>query len=438
MLCRSLLSNAILLASVLFATEEQEKIAEAQEGIALYQPIRSESWIVDNLRLDQTGIIIGAGQDQWTALLAGGTITGNQIKANTDNPSLLVTNKQYTLYPYGDWQLMTGMSFSSILQSGAPTSIYGPNQDPFYGMGFFGGLNLLDGWVLGFALTNNKIYAVYSRTDIAQDSINNYYAFSFYVPISNRVAGDVDTLALVINKKENKVSYRANGFEYLLITRPGLPIAEKFLVGSYGGSQQVVGLPSSLQVSIALTIPSEPGIPHTACQQTVFQACTENIDCAYRTLCQYAPLQDMSSFSYNMTGVWSFISVIEQNPVLSCYCGRKGPGCEVCEVTQSYSSSSCSSSSSSSECCKPPRPCPSSSSSSSSCGCSSSSSSSSSCGCESSSSSVHNCQPNCDPLPAPICIPASSTSSYECSSESSSECGLNRSELRALGFIFPF
>jgi len=471
---KKLLTSALLLAGII-AEQAAVEEAKAAEGWATYAPLRTESFVIDNFQLGQTGIVLGGAAGQWSVLTGGGNLWGNHVSALTGTPFVLLSNQGYTLPGYGDWQLMGGVNFASQYLSGTINSAYGPNQDPFYGQGYFGGVELTSGWNLGFALTNQKVYAIYSYLPVTQSILNNYYSFTYYVPIAQRNAIDVDTLSLVINKKESKISYRANGFELLLITQPGLPIADKFKIGDYGGLTANVTLPTSLQIAIGVMEPQEPASPHPVCQQTLFQACAESINCAYKTLCQYASVQNPVTYpySFNLTATYAFISVVEQSPVLTCYDHAKCPQYESsCSCASSHgccapetiwpSTSSCDpchccySSSSSSSCCNP---CGCSSSSSSSCGCPPSSSSScgcpssssSDCGCSSSSSSGCGCPSSssssacgcssnstaCDGFIPPNRHCSSSSSSSQHCREPTECCVARRNDLRRQGFIFP-
>lgn len=485
MLGKKIITIALFIGSLVSAAASpsvvaDEKAAGEAEGWATYEPAVLEAFAVDNYQTALNGISLS----QWTALPGAntGTVIGNVISGNTAAPMVLGSNAVYPLPLYGTWQLQAAMSFAASNPTGTITSPFGYAQDPFYGQGFFGGVDLTDGWNLGFALTNTKIYAVYARLPTSQTIINNYFSFVYYVPIAQRSSSIVNTLGLVINKQQNTVSWRADGFELLRITRPGQAIADKFRVGDFGGAVADVGLPSSLQIAIGVMRAQANGVPHSACQNAIFQACAENIDCAFRTLCQYANIQTAPPYGLDYTAAFNYISVIEQVPVLTCYDQAKCPqvssscSCDTarpCCTSSSDWPSSCSSTNST--ICQPCPPCPiypccsssssscSSSSSSSSCS-SSSSSSSSSTFCpphfSSSSSSSSVCPPargpepincssssnNCECKPDSssshsgfICVPreSSSSSSNDCE-ESSRQCQQRREVLRARGFIFPF
>ena len=475
MLARKIITFALFIGSLLSTTaqlqeQEGEKAAGEAEGWATYAPGALESFVVDNYPLGTSGIVEGAAAGQWSALPSAdlGTVTGYTISGSTDAPMVLASNTIYQLPLYGDWQLQTAMSFAASNPTGIISSPLGYAQDPFYGQGFFGGVDLAEGWNLGFALTNSRIYAVYARLPTSQTLMNNYFSFVYYVPLAQRAASIINTLGLVVNKKEGRVSWRADGFELLRITRPGQAIADKFRVGDFGGAIADIGLPAALQVAIGVMRAQANGVPHPACQNALFQACAENIDCASRTLCQYANVQTTPAYSLDYSATFNYVSVIEQVPVLTCYdqakcpeissscsCASARPCCSSSSDWPSSCSSStepvcppcpiyscCSSSSSSSSCSSsssycPPQPCRSSSSSSSSClprgpepiNCSSSSNN---CECKSESSSSHS---------GFICVPRQSSSSSSSSSkgceESSGECRERREILRARGFIFP-
>lgn len=386
------------------------EVKEADANGCMYAPIAGETKVLAMYPITAGGIIVDDQPTGWSELAPGGAIVnGDTLNSFTDVPYLLASNAEYEVPATGSLQLSTTMSFVSSLApiSGPVSSPLGPNQDPYYGMGFFGAVNLAEGWTLGFAVTNQKIYALYSHIGTGQTILNNYIPFSYFVPLTSRTTAAIDSLGLVIDAANKLISYRTNGFEFLRITKPGYRIDQKFQTGAYAGSSLTIEVPSIVQVAIAVTRPTDPGIPHTVCQRTNFNACLETIENSTKALCQYAPIQDPASFLFELSATFGDIAVLEQSTILSCY----HSGCPY----------NCGCSSSSSDCRRPPpssccEPCciP-------------------VCGCSSSSS--------CTPPPPPpssstsecdICIPASS-SSRSCEPV----CNMDYERLARRGFIFP-
>ncbi len=325
-----------------------QEVETFQEYNPLYAPITFGTSLLDYSLIRGQGSSLGT--DGW-------------FNSTTANPYYTLSNEKYalpTLDKCSEFAADAILTFSSQLLEGQITSPLGINQDPMYGSGVFGLVDIASGWEFKFLLTNTRVFAVLSHQRVGPPSItNNLFTFTYAIPIACRRPKDINQYRLILRPSIQAVWFQIDGKDRLRVCHPGRPpIAEKFLIAQNGGDTYQNGFPSVVQVALGFEVQPQ-GHPNAACQQAIFDYGKESIYEAKGTCCEYAPYQDPAEYLIGLKMKYFELNVVQT------FCGQECPGpcCPGCDeitcnrpiVTSSSCSSSCSSSSSSSSSlCKPP------------------------------------------------------------------------------------
>lgn len=279
---------------------------EGDECRALYKPDNLDPTVMEYINFLTAPLSMGngAGQYNWFENLQGGIVSDNGLfNGTTDSPVDITSNAIWPVPASGEIQLAAVFNFTSSLLSGDISSPLGISEDPFYGAGWFGVDDIVDGWQFAIIMTQNKVYAWYSRYATEVSVAGNFKLFSYLIPYWNRVPTDSTTkYSIVLNPARFTASWRVDGEEKVLIQNTGKPIDQRFLVSCTLGFNEGPSFPRNIQLVMGvlpLTIFSS-GSPHTACQRTVFNECTQSPYNAYLTFCQYAPIQNQAVTDYDI------------------------------------------------------------------------------------------------------------------------------------------
>jgi hypothetical protein len=96
-----------------------------------------------------------------------------------------------------------------------------------------------------FLLTNTRIYAVYARSPLGRDFPNNasdYAAFTFMIPVAERVPSDWHRLEIAYDKSAAVVRWVIDNREVFRVNNIGRRIDQRFLTLDHGGVEAVVSL----------------------------------------------------------------------------------------------------------------------------------------------------------------------------------------------------
>lgn len=207
-------------------------------------------------------------------------------------------------------QISGRLQFHNTLYVIFPPPFYPPlgyDQDPVYGYATIG-FRDYSGWAFEIWLCNSKVYAFYARFPTTQSPTNFYRSFAFLVPIGDRQPANVDLYEVYLEPTTKSVSYRMNDFELLRIKPVGTSqVDSKFMLADYGGYWDIEATPEQLYAQFGTTRNiAFDGLPHPACQLTLFKQCLDNIFDSKKTVCQYSPLPLMvppMHFFYGQTAV---------------------------------------------------------------------------------------------------------------------------------------
>lgn len=95
--------------------------------------------------------------------------------------------------------------------------------------------------VADFFLTNKRIYALYERLPFNRTATNNYAAFTYAIPVAERLPHQQHKLTIGYDKSRNLIRWYVGGKEVFRVTRPGYRLASnEHLVIDHGGVEEDV------------------------------------------------------------------------------------------------------------------------------------------------------------------------------------------------------
>jgi len=264
----------------------------------------------------------------WTELALGGASQNNGlfVSGSPVNPAVIGRNIPVKLEAEKAVYLSAQMDFSA--SNGVDiTSPLGFAADPFYGNGFLRAFDSNStGLEFAFILTDQTVYAIYGRSDIFQSPSNDYISFRYLVPIATRQ--DASIYTLIFNKDEMSTTWMIDGVVRFVIPTAGKLIDERFAIEVAAGTLAQSAYPTFLDISMGVSSILGDGIPHSACQEAIFDYCQRNqtILLAQNVECTYEPVQDPTTYTINLELVVSMFSLVEAStmkPACSCPCLSK-------------------------------------------------------------------------------------------------------------------
>lgn len=319
-----MLHRQVMLLSAIFLGS-----AFAQQNNAVcepvYKPFNLHPTVYDHINFVEGPINLGTGPGQYDWILNGGVIgTDGLFDSTTDDPGVIMSNTIWPVPSTGEIQATATFNYTSTLLSGSINSPLGISEDPFYGCAYFGVEDVEDGWRFAIVMTQGKVYALYARMATDVSLAGFFKLFAYLVPIWSRSPTDpAIEYSIVLNADRFTASYRVEGAERLLIQNLGMPIDQRFLIQCAGGYNEGPAFPRNLQLVLG-NLPLGlwySGSPHTACQNAMFNECTQSPYNAYLTFCQYAPLQNTQVVPYNieMFSTWINWSLMHWDIQSDCH-----------------------------------------------------------------------------------------------------------------------
>ena len=95
--------------------------------------------------------------------------------------------------------------------------------------------------VADFFLTNKRIYVLYERLPFAQTPSNPYAAFTYAIPVAQRLPHQQHHLSIAYDRSANTIRWLVGGKEVFRVTQPGHRLASReHMVIDHGGVDQLV------------------------------------------------------------------------------------------------------------------------------------------------------------------------------------------------------
>lgn len=249
------------------------------------------------------------------------------VISQTLAPLAFQSETDFILPAAGYLEARATFSFEASYASGEIWSPLGWERDPIYAsatFGLTGGTNAT--WGFDFVVTNQLIYAMYSRVPV---NATDGYTFDYLIPLKGRRPEDINTYAIILDEAKQSISWRVDDREYLLITPGGTTIDPKFEIGATTGTALGTEMTGSFYVVFGHPWIST-NVTQTPCQGTVFRQCLESIEFARLTRCQRAPLVAPLTFNFLLTSVYKNIQVSQWDISPAC---PVDPYCPVRPIT---------------------------------------------------------------------------------------------------------
>ena len=94
--------------------------------------------------------------------------------------------------------------------------------------------------VFDFFITNNQIYVFYERLPFGRETLGNYAAFSYKIPVAEREPDDFHKLKISYDKDKGVVSWFINNSKVFSVDNIGHHIDDKYLILDHGGEEELV------------------------------------------------------------------------------------------------------------------------------------------------------------------------------------------------------
>jgi hypothetical protein len=130
-------------------------------------------------------------------------------------------------------------------------AIANPNDDVRLACCAMNTLDFETGLVCNFFLTNARIYVLYERLPFARDTLGNYAAFTFLIPVAHRSPDDVHHLKVAYNKAAGTVRWYVDEREVYRVDKLGYLVERQYLLLDHGGLEVEVA-PSQLAAGMGL------------------------------------------------------------------------------------------------------------------------------------------------------------------------------------------
>jgi len=105
--------------------------------------------------------------------------------------------------------------------------------------------------VFDFFITNNQIYAFYERLPLGRDTLGNYAAFSYKIPVMKRNPEDVHRLKISYDPDKGTISWFVNNSKVFQVDKIGYHIDRKYMILDHGGEEELVK-PTQLVAGLGL------------------------------------------------------------------------------------------------------------------------------------------------------------------------------------------
>jgi len=94
--------------------------------------------------------------------------------------------------------------------------------------------------VFDFFITNTKIYAFYERLPLGRETLGNYAAFSYKIPVADRQPNETHRIKISYDKDKGVVSWFVDNKEVFRVDKIGYRIDQKYMILDHGGEEELV------------------------------------------------------------------------------------------------------------------------------------------------------------------------------------------------------
>jgi hypothetical protein len=129
---------------------------------------------------------------------------------------------------------MSGRTFGTVAHPFGAV-IQDPNDDLRLACCAMNTIDFETGLVFNFFLTNARIYVLYERLPFARDTSGNYAAFTFMIPVAERLPDAVHHLKVAYNKAAGTVRWFVDQVEVYRVDKIGFLAERQYLTLDHGG-----------------------------------------------------------------------------------------------------------------------------------------------------------------------------------------------------------
>jgi hypothetical protein len=189
---------------------------------------------------DTTSIQCVADDGVWDFGKCGGKLTSAPFTnwvypspvRELDNYKYWILNRQPAAIPPNgqvrfEWEASVQTSHTD--QSPFPAAVLQGEDDLRLAAGVFGLFDDVRGNAYSFALTNDRVYALYQRLPFNRTVSDNYAAFTYAVPVAERTPADFHRMAIIVKACCPAVSWLLEGKQVFRVKAPGFRLTDKRL-----------------------------------------------------------------------------------------------------------------------------------------------------------------------------------------------------------------
>jgi hypothetical protein len=119
----------------------------------------------------------------------------------------------------------------------------------------------LESWmVFDFFLTNERIYVFYERLPFGRETLGNYAAFSFMIPVASRTPNQMHHLKIAYDKAAGTVRWLLDDGEVFRVDQIGKRIDRQYMTLDHGGVEEIVS-PNQLNCGMGLFTLLDAALP---------------------------------------------------------------------------------------------------------------------------------------------------------------------------------
>ena len=162
---------------------------------------------------------------------------------------IMVSNDHYDIPGIGQLSVeyKAKVHVKGIEEQPFPPEMLAESNDVRLGNACLSTVSLETGFIIGFLVTNDRIYAHYQRLTVAQEYVNQYAAFCMVIPLAERCKDDCNSLRVVFDGRIKQVSFLVDGVRKYWIDHLGFIQDRRLVVLDQGGEEELMW-PKNIQL----------------------------------------------------------------------------------------------------------------------------------------------------------------------------------------------
>jgi hypothetical protein len=100
-----------------------------------------------------------------------------------------------------------------------------------------------------YLITSDMVYAVYARLPDSRDTVGNYAAFTFVIPVGYRLPNDEHKLKIIVSQRQRTVRWQIGTRDVFRVLDVGRYVDRKYMTLDLGGGEQDI-FPTRVQYGL--------------------------------------------------------------------------------------------------------------------------------------------------------------------------------------------